>query len=306
MRTLAGLASPVAGCDRRAPPMLNRRAYLWGAVGATVLPCARGQVAEADTVDRQVRWSFEVFNPTGDVLLDQSMWFYAPARETPVQSLESLQVSAPHVRETDELGHTIVKLSWPRIAPLARRTVSVTAQMAVHRQPRATPLPDPTPWLVEERYIEVRHPTVQAVAKALKRDTQQDTARAVYDWVRQNLQYAGYVSDDMGALAVLATRRGDCTEYAYLVVALARALGLPARMLGGYSLERSAVVRAEGYHNWAEVYFGGCWNLIDAQMERWLAPADRYLAFRIYRDARVNPIGLAHRYAITSPLQARY
>jgi len=60
------------------------------------------------------------------------------------------------------------------------------------------------------------------------------------------------------ALQVLETRRGDCNEHTVLYVALARALGLPARTAVG-------LVHLEGsffYHAWPEVWLGE-WVAVD-------------------------------------------
>lgn len=151
-------------------------------------------------------------------------------------------------------------------------------------------------WLISERFIETDNSNIQILAKQLKRETEHDTAKAVYDWVSTNLQYAGYVADDRGALDALVQRRGDCTEYAYLSVALARANQIPARMVGGYVVDRNSALRATDYHNWAEMYFDGTWHVVDSQKGNWLSPADQYIAFRYFREEVLSPIGLAHRF----------
>ena len=69
------------------------------------------------------------------------------------------------------------------------------------------------------------------------------------------------------ALQVLETRAGDCNEHTVLYVALARALGLPARMAVG-------LVHLEGaffYHAWPEVWLGR-WVAMDPTLGQ--VPAD--------------------------------
>lgn len=59
-------------------------------------------------------------------------------------------------------------------------------------------------------------------------------------------------------------RAGDCTEHAVLVAALARAAGMPARVVLGYVLHSDG---ERGYafgHAWTEVYAGTAWQRIDA------------------------------------------
>ena len=119
-------------------------------------------------------------------------------------------------------------------------------------------------------------------------------------------QYAGYLADDLGALSALEHRRGDCTEYADLVVALARANGIPARMVGGYVTDRDCGPRPQDYHNWAELYHEGAWRVVDAQKGICLEQGSQYVAFRIYRDAPINAVGLAHRYRLQGELQVTF
>jgi hypothetical protein len=61
------------------------------------------------------------------------------------------------------------------------------------------------------------------------------------------------------ALATLRNKRGDCSEFANLYVALARASGIPARLVAGWSWQPGGFVR----HAWAEYLDGGSWTEID-------------------------------------------
>ena len=69
-------------------------------------------------------------------------------------------------------------------------------------------------------------------------------------------------------------------------------------MVGGYVTDRDAAPRADEYHNWAELYWSGTWNIIDALKKNWLGPSTHYLAFRYFRATSLSPIGLAHRFKI--------
>jgi transglutaminase-like putative cysteine protease len=69
------------------------------------------------------------------------------------------------------------------------------------------------------------------------------------------------------ALDVLHQRVGDCNEHAILFVALARALGIPARQQAG-------IIYQEGkffYHAWAQVHLGA-WVSVDPIFNQ--VPAD--------------------------------
>lgn len=289
----------------------DRRRYLsaslWAACSVTV-PLSKSAAAPAPsgTTFRQLRFSVSLSNPEAEELRDQALWIYVPAGETPTQRLMGLQVSMDHKVFSDPLGHRILKLSIAKLPALATRMVTIVAEVAMQEEPSTMAEPgNAMSWLGAERYIEADDVDIRMLANELKRTTVRDTVRAIFDWVRSNLRYAGYVADDLGALYALKERRGDCTEYAYLVVALARANGIPARMVGGYVTDNNIALRAEAYHNWAEVFFDGAWRLVDAQKENWLSPAQQYIAFRFYRDQSINSVGLAHRFRVEGRMKIR-
>lgn len=91
-------------------------------------------------------------------------------------------------------------------------------------------------------------------------------ARKLSDWVYDSLAKEITVSVP-SAVQVLEARRGDCNEHTVLYIALARALGLPARTAVG-------VVHLNGrfyYHAWPEVWLDG-WVAVDPTFGQ--APAD--------------------------------
>jgi hypothetical protein len=85
-----------------------------------------------------------------------------------------------------------------------------------------------------------------------------DRARAVVGWVQREMTYEitpRYVDD----VTLLGTRRGDCTEYAQLTVALLRALDVPARIRSGMLVAGTSMVA----HAWAEFHDGNGWHEVD-------------------------------------------
>ena len=77
----------------------------------------------------------------------------------------------------------------------------------------------------------------------------------------------GFVTDEYGpeysnAVAVMRAKRGDCSAHAMLFVALARAVGIPAREVSGYMYVGDAD-RALGGHAWCEVVLDGHWVEVD-------------------------------------------
>lgn len=277
-------------------------------VGGCALPSWGSLVAAAaddGTVRRQLRFTLTLTNPGALELTDQHLWLYMPAAETATQRLDKLEISTAHRVTIDRLGQTVVELAFPRVAPFATMLVSMIADISLRSAPRPDSLRDPAYWLRSERFIEVEDPQVRALATELRRATPHHTAVAIFDWIGHNLTYAGFIADDLGALHALSRRTGDCTEYAYLAAALARANGIPARVLGGFAVDRNAAPRPEDYHNWTEVHIDGAWHLLDAQKGNWATRAEQYVMFHVYSDEVVNPIRQAHRFRVAGALQVR-
>jgi transglutaminase-like putative cysteine protease len=299
-------AAPAVDRPAQAGGGLSRRRVLGGVAAAGMLPAPGLLHAESPADGRRLlRFTLTATNPTQATLQDPTLWIYMPVRETPTQVLEELRVSAPHQVSSDVLAHSVVRLGFGNVAPLASRIVTFTAQVRLAAQPLPQPLADPQAWLRPQRFVEVDDPAVQAAAARLQRPTAMATAGAIYDWVRGHLRYAGYLAGELGAREALATQRGDCTEYASLATALARASGIPARRVGGYVATGSITPRPQDYHDWAELYVDGAWRTLDAQKEQWQPHPPGYVAFRIDAGEAINPIGLAHRFRTDGELQIR-
>lgn len=81
------------------------------------------------------------------------------------------------------------------------------------------------------------------------------------DWIESRFTYVSGSSDaETGALDSFVERRGVCRDYAHVMIALARAAHIPARMASAYALR----VAPQDFHAVAEVYLDGDWHLVDA------------------------------------------
>ncbi len=93
-------------------------------------------------------------------------------------------------------------------------------------------------------------------------------AEAVCDWVHQNIEYRfGSGSPELSAHDVFRRGYGVCRDFAHLMVALCRALNLPARYVVGHLPDIGYVDPGSpmDFHAYAEVYLGGEWHTYDAR-----------------------------------------
>ncbi len=102
------------------------------------------------------------------------------------------------------------------------------------------------------------------------------------------------------ALEVLRTRVGDCNEHTVLFVAMARSLGIPARINVGVAYVRGAFY----YHAWPEVYIDegggrGLWLPVDPTFNQFPADATHVRLARGGLDKQAAIIPLIGRAEIT-------
>ncbi|WP_084039298.1 transglutaminase family protein [Demequina sp. NBRC 110053] len=102
---------------------------------------------------------------------------------------------------------------------------------------------------------------------------------AVSSWVGTRLTYDGASTDPTdGAAATLLSRRGVCRDFAHLVVALLRALDVPARVVAVYA----PGLEPMDFHAVAEAMIDGQWWVVDATT---LAPRQSMVRIATGRDA---------------------
>ncbi len=96
----------------------------------------------------------------------------------------------------------------------------------------------------------------------------------------------------LGAVDAYTKRSGDCTEFAVLLAAAARALGIPTRLVYGiaYSSHFTGQSHVCSPHNWVQVWNGERWVSYDAGFGQFDAG---HIALLIYdgspqRGAEVN------------------
>ena len=102
-----------------------------------------------------------------------------------------------------------------------------------------------------------------------------ERAKALYDHVLGRMRYdksgTGWGRGD--AMFACDGRSGNCTDFHSYFIALARAVGIPARFAIGATIPADKSEGAiEGYHCWAEFFADGRWVPVDIS-EAWKNPA---------------------------------
>jgi transglutaminase-like putative cysteine protease len=129
-----------------------------------------------------------------------------------------------------------------------------------------------------------------------------EKARAIYDYVFTTMRYdktgTGWGHGDV--LYACDAKKGNCTDFHSLFIAMARSQGIPARFEIGFPLppdKHSSEIA--GYHCWSDFYLDGKgWIPVDIS-EAWKHPEKRdyffgshdanRVQFSMGRDLRLNP-----------------
>ncbi len=88
--------------------------------------------------------------------------------------------------------------------------------------------------------------------------------QAIQDWVRQRIAFTSNTSDSTtSALDTLIDQVGVCRDFAHLMIALCRALNIPARMATGTDYGADPILGPPDFHAYVEVYLSGRWYIFD-------------------------------------------
>jgi transglutaminase-like putative cysteine protease len=138
---------------------------------------------------------------------------------------------------------------------------------------------------------EILDPILLEVYRRRGEDTPAATARAIYDWVVDNVQYrkvgTGWGNGD--TFWACSERYGNCTDFHALFVSLARTEGIPARFEIGFPVpadRRAGDIG--GYHCWVRFHLPGQgWIPIDAS-EAAKHPEQRELLYGAHPADRIH------------------
>jgi transglutaminase-like putative cysteine protease len=140
-------------------------------------------------------------------------------------------------------------------------------------------LADRLTWIRPSRYAESDQLVAFAQAEFAGISGAPGLLAAVSSWVGTQLRYVpGSSGPADGAVQTLLGRQGVCRDYAHLVVALLRALNVPARLAAVYA----PGLEPMDFHAVAEAAVDGCWRVVDATL---LAPRASLVRIATGRDA---------------------
>jgi transglutaminase-like putative cysteine protease len=187
--------------------------------------------------------------------LRQRLVLIPPARHGDQRLVDHrLEVSSPHAaveRVEDPFGNLVVTMAVDHVP----KAIDFTAWITVERDAEGGPIS-----IDAETYRDPAYREPSALTQpddALRRaaheltgpgDTPLALAGRINAWIYGEMRYHyGSTGVHTTAAEAFALRRGVCQDYAHVMIALCRELGLPARYVSGHMLGEG------GTHAWVEV-----------------------------------------------------
>lgn len=171
----------------------------------------------------------------------------------------------------DEIDVTVdgAPVEW-RILPAAHDTrqlvfTAPAGELAVSIRTRLDELErpiddgDPARYLDDSRYVEASA-LRDFVGERFGRAEGFEAVDAMRRWIARSFQYVPEMSGpDDTAVMTLEKSGGMCRDYAHVMIAFARAHGIPARYVGVYA----PALQPPDFHAVAEVFLDGAWWVVD-------------------------------------------
>jgi transglutaminase-like putative cysteine protease len=223
-----------------------------------------------------VRHELKVMVPEGAKRV--RIWFAFPQEEDLAQQVRDLRVEAPYPYrvERDSEGNRVLYLEAENpkekeLTVVESFTVSRSEVRSGVDPSKARPLSDSDRaslerYLRPNKYV-VIDDSIRQLADQIVGDEKNPVlaARKIYDWVLHNVDY--WVKDPKTKKAspvgsttyCLIFRTGNCTDFESLWTSLARAKGIPTRIVYGsfFKPEFDGQNQDQSYHCWAQFYAPG-------------------------------------------------
>ena len=202
--------------------------------------------------------------------------FHVPHDSLRISSAMTVEVT-PHLPE-----HLETSLPWEEVRD----------RLAYNAKPLSPEDFDATRFLFESAHVRVKHELADYAADCFPPDTPVLVgAQALMAKIFKEFKFdpeATTVSTPV--MEVLEKKRGVCQDFAHLMIACLRALGLSARYVSGYLLTRPPpgkprLIGADASHAWVSVYAPGFDdNWVDFDPTNNLLPDTEHITIAVGRD----------------------
>ena len=194
---------------------------------------------------------------------DETFTVTSDGRPVPVREVDVAGNGRVHVVELQH-GHVEISYAATVLGSAPAPTVSAAERIVYGR---------PSRYAESDRLAPIAQAEFAGITDAT------ELLAAVSSWTGSQLQYVpGSSGPTEGAVDTMLKRQGVCRDYAHLVIALLRALDVPARLAAVYA----PGLHPMDFHAVAEAAVGDTWRAVDATL---LAPRASLVRIASGRDA---------------------
>lgn len=235
-----------------------------------------GVIEDRDQFD----FTYEVILPN----MEEAAEMWIPIAQTDsFQTIEILSIQSPgtyRMLQESEFDNSILYVQL--LPEHSGQKVAITYRVdRIEKSAYAEPNVVPQAYLEESALLPVggRFGTIaQEIISESNATSQLTKARAIYDYIIDNMRYAKqgiYGTGD--ANYACDTRSGNCTEFHSFFISLARSAAIPARFAVGAAIPSARDDgEVDGYHCWAEFYAEDKWWPVD------ISEGDKYSPLATY------------------------
>jgi len=134
---------------------------------------------------------------------------------------------------------------------------------------------------------------VQKAAELTKNLTSDEAkVKAIYNYITKNYKYdynkaktvtSGYFPN---VDSTYTTKFGICYDYSALFAAMTRSVGIPTKLIKGYSTNTGDI-----YHAWNEVFINGTWKTVDTTVDASYVQANKTISmYKLAKDYSVSKV----------------
>jgi transglutaminase-like putative cysteine protease len=120
------------------------------------------------------------------------------------------------------------------------------------------------PYIVPSRYCQSDRLQKFATAEFGMLPRGYGRVQAIQEWVRKQVKFQiGSSNGSTSAMDTIIERGGVCRDFAHLMIALCRAVNIPARFVSGIDYGADPALGPTDFHAYVEVMLSGRWYLFD-------------------------------------------
>lgn len=216
-----------------------------------------------------LRLSYEIQDASADFILN-----IEAARTSRQHVVDEQLMMSPSVVATGYTDTTLCNRLLRIRAPKGSLSLSYEAVVDIeHRLDDATSLSqmpvadlpfDVLPYLAPSRYCESDRLMEFAMREFGHMAPGYFRVYAIREWVRNHVRFLSRSTNERtSAIDTVVERTGVCRDFAHLMIAICRALSIPARMSSSLDYGADPTLGQPDFHAVVEVYLSGHWYLFD-------------------------------------------